>query len=641
MKNKRRYIKSLDGLRSIAVIVVILYHLNATIFKGGFLGVPIFMVISGYLVTDHLIDEYELTGRIAYFTFLKKRIKRLYPTLLVMLLTTAAYIFLFARNLLFNLWQIVLTNLLYVYNWWQIAHKESYFQQFATNESPYTHLWTLSIEMQFYLVWPLLVMLILKLFGRKKYILYIAVLLIVISSLLMAIMYVPNTDPSRIYYGTDTRMFSILLGAVLAIVWPSGKLSKHVATKSMLILDSIGVAAFLGILLLLINVNGQSGFVYQGGMLLFSVITTIMIAVITQPVSGWNKILSNPLFAWIGSRSYAIYIYQFPVMIFFEARFQDIANHPVLYPTVEVIIILLISELSYRFLEDSASKIYYLNLIRYSNYIDINATVFKFTKHQKKFRKQNVAVLTIGFFTFLGVLGIINSAFIKSDAVNKTALAKKLVSNGELQKKEEEQQKKIARKAIADSSKTESEAKSNISAKSDIDTSFEAYNLTQTQLQKAQTLPLTAIGDSVMLASQPAMVKVFPKMYIDAAVSRQASAAVPLLEDLAKQHLLAPNVLIGLGTNGPIDQETFQAIMTTIGPKRNVYWINTHVPNRSWQNQVNAFLDNETKQYTNLKIIDWYAYSNNHNQWFYSDQTHPNNIGEMYYTAYIVKEIIG
>ncbi|WP_415595060.1 acyltransferase family protein [Liquorilactobacillus nagelii] len=232
IRNERRYITGLDGLRAIAVIAVILYHLNTTVFKGGFLGVPIFMVIFGYLITDHLLEEYELTGHFNYFYFWKKRIKRLYPTLAIMLLGTSAYIFLFERQLLFNLWKIVLSNLLYVYNWWQIDHGESYFQQFAGNESPFTHLWTLSIEGQFYFFWPLIVLLLLKLFSKRKVVFYFALLLAIISSLLMATLYVPNTDPSRIYYGTDTRMFSILFGAALATVWPSRKMSHQVAKNA-------------------------------------------------------------------------------------------------------------------------------------------------------------------------------------------------------------------------------------------------------------------------------------------------------------------------------------------------------------------------------------------------------------------------
>lgn len=382
---------------------------------------------------------------------------------------------------------------------------------------------------------------------------------------------------------------------------------------------------------------------YYGGMTLFSLLVTIMVAVIVQPVSFWDHLLTNPIFSWIGSRSYAIYVYQFPVMIFFESKFEDIANHPVMYPIIEVAIILLISELSYRFFEKKTTKFNYTNLFKRRQYIDFNRPL---SRKNKKLTQQKRILLPITILlVFLGSAGIVNSAVVKTNPANHSALAIKLAKNKDEQSKEASKQKIIAKKAIAASNSKEKQAaasSSEATLKSNlpVDKQFEAYNLSQSELQKAQTTPLTAIGDSVMLACQPDLLKVFPKMYINAAVSRQAAAAIPLLQNLAQQHLLASNVLIGLGTNGPIQPNTMQQIMATIGSNRQVYWVNVHVPTRSWQDQVNSFLDTATKEYHNLKIINWYEHSNNQSQWFYSDQTHPNNVGEMYYASFIAKQIV-
>lgn len=211
---KRRFIGGFDGLRTLGVIGVIMYHLNPTVFSGGYLGVPIFFLISGYLITDHFFNQVDAGEKFSLSNFYIKRIRRLYPGLLFVLLASGAYIVLFLKNLLYHLDQIFVTNVLNVYNWWQIFNGQSYFERFANNESPFTHLWTLSIEGQFYIVWPLLLLLFIKLGMKKSRIFWFAMIVSVISAIWMAILYQPGVDPSRVYYGTDTRLFSILLAVV-------------------------------------------------------------------------------------------------------------------------------------------------------------------------------------------------------------------------------------------------------------------------------------------------------------------------------------------------------------------------------------------------------------------------------------------
>lgn len=169
----------------------------------------------------------------------------------------------------------------------------------------------------------------------------------------MAILFKPGVDTSRIYYGTDTRFFSLGLGAMLAVFWPTWKLNEHLDKGDRRLLNIIGGVALIGILLMVTNpiFNPQKAFAYRGGMFLFSFVTMILVGVIAHPGSSWNRWLTNPVFNWIGSRSYGIYLYQFPIMIFFEDKVKDIADHVVLYHTIEVILILIIAELSYRFIE--------------------------------------------------------------------------------------------------------------------------------------------------------------------------------------------------------------------------------------------------------------------------------------------------
>ena len=356
---KNRFITGYSGLRALAVIGVILYHLNPDTFIGGYLGVPIFFVLSGYLVTDHMLRSYKEEGSYNTKGFYLSRIKKLYPQLIAVLWLSAAYILLFQRNLLVKLNQIVITNLLNVYNFWQILNGQSYFERFATNESPFTHLWTMSIEAQFYILWPLVIWLLVKYFKKRKGIFWVLFGLSIFSALEMALLYKTGANINRIYYGTDTRFFSLGIGAALAVIWPIEDLKTKVSKSDTRILDMVGLIAFGGMLLLFFSssMNAQTGFTYYGGMLIFTILTAIVVGIVAHPGSHWNRWLTNPVFNWIGSRSYGIYLYQFPVMIFFEDKVTDMADHVLLYHIIEVLIILLISELTYRLIEKPMGKI--------------------------------------------------------------------------------------------------------------------------------------------------------------------------------------------------------------------------------------------------------------------------------------------
>ncbi|MGK4178755.1 acyltransferase family protein [Lapidilactobacillus dextrinicus] len=644
-KIKKRYITGFDGLRAIGVIAVILYHLNPGIFKGGFLGVPIFMVISGYLITDHLLIDETKLGTFDYKNFWLRRIKRLYPTLLTMLLATSAYIVLFQRNLLYHLQQIVATNLLYVYNWWQIANGQSYFERFANNESPFTHLWTLSIEGQFYLLWPLLIILLLKLKRKRGTLLGVTLGLTAFSAILMAVLYAPNADPSRIYYGTDTRMFSILLGCALAIIWPSNRLKQKVNQQVRYFLDGMGAIGLLGMLILLLVSSAQSAFLYRGGMVLFTLFTVLLTAAVAHPGSNWNRILTNPVFKWLGSRSYGIYLYQFPVMIFFETRFTDIADHQILYPVIEVILILLISELSYRVVETNLGKLTWQDIKDMFRWLFLPRN----SRALMQYRAM-VGVLALIFIT--GSVGVLTAFGVTNDNANKSGVATTIKANKKKTAKQNEAlvakmkaAKSQSEKAKSDKSYSLSISRSNSIRDAQIgqdssDADLRKLGLTNAELKLAKNLSITGVGDSVMLGSAEGYKRIFPNMYLDADVSRQLYQTLPIVDQIADKGALADVVLLGLGTNGDFTANDLSKMMNKLGPKRKIYWINAYVPTRSWQNEVNEKLAAAEKKYKNLKVIDWYSYAKKHPSWFANDHVHPNPKGSPHYTAFVAKAVL-
>lgn len=631
---KNRFITGYSGLRALAVIGVILYHLDPNSFMGGYLGVPIFFVLSGYLVTDHMMNSYVQTGSYDNKHFYLSRIKRLYPQLITVLWLSAAYIFVFQRNLLAKLNQIVLANLLNVYNFWQIGNGQSYFERFASNESPFTNLWTMSIEGQFYIVWPIIIYLLVKLVRKKKNIFWILFGLSLASAIEMAVLYLLRFDINRIYYGTDTRFFSLGLGAVLALIWPIAQLNPHVRKKDTLILDIMGLVSFVIMMMLFFSkaMDSQRSFAYCGGMLLFTLDICILAGVIAHPGSHWNRILTNKLFDWIGSRSYGIYLYQFPVMIFFEDK-VNIGDHPNAYHIIEIILILLITEITYRLIEKPMSKTSWSKTKAYfARIFDWDAT-----DYAKKIQAFIAFLILI-----VGSAAIIVASRVKAENFNKSQLAERINQNTKKQKtdnaklikklKKQKQKKEDKSKAIQEATKQ--------ATQHPVNKSYVKYGISQLDLQLAQKVQVTAIGDSVMAGSSSNLKQLMPKALIDAAVSRQLNVAFGLLDNYKSQGVLADNVLIGLGTNGPFSMDDLNKIMYAVGPRRKVFWVNVHVPTRDWQNSVNSLIKQGAKRYHNLIVIDWYSYSKNHPKWFYGDHTHPNLIGSKYYSALITKTIV-
>lgn len=615
-----RYITGINGLRAIAVIGVILYHLIPFTVPGGFLGVVIFLVLTGYLITDLLIQEWDQNGKIGLRSFYQRRIKRLYPALVTMLFATAAYMTLFQRQLLAQLRGILWSNLLYVYNWWQILHGQSYFDRFANNESPFTHLWTLSIEGQFYLIWPVIIIGLLLFNKHRHQATNILLGLGLLSALLMAWLYVPGHDPSRVYYGTDTRAFAVLFGAVLAFIWPSTELKSKLGHAQQRLLDGIGLFTLVAIIGMYFLADSQSAFVYRGGMVLFSLLVVLLVAATVHPGAHVNRWLTNPVFTWIGKRSYGIYLYQFPVMIFYENQVHNIAHWPWLHNFIQLALILGLSELSYRYVEKPLSHVQWHQ-----------PRTWRTTGWQRWLLVQALAIFAVG---------LVGAAQAPAHATTgETPLARNIKRNAK--KNSEHNAKVIAQAKQRKAAAKQASSSSAVSSSSAASSSTPAVgNLTSAQVQQAQQLSIVGVGDSVMLDGVDALQKIFPLMIADASVGRQVSSSQQILADYKDKGVLANVVLIGLGTNGAFTDQQLDDVMRTVGAQRQVFWVNVRVPTRSWQNTVNNSLAQATKRWPNLTVIDWYKESNNHPNWFYSDQVHPNETGKQHYADFIAQQIL-
>ncbi len=604
----KQYVTGIDGVRTLAVLGVIIYHLLPTTLPGGYLGVPLFLLISGYFVTLQLVRQMDQTGGIQLTKFYLKRLRRLYPVLIVMLTVTTAYITLFARDLLHNIKSTIATNLLWVYNWWEIGHGQSYFDRF-NGESPFTHLWTLGVEAQFYFLWPLILFMLFLILRKRSKIKWTVFILAVASAVEMALLFDPQ-NINRVYYGTDTRAFSLLLGSWLALCWPIDRLNASLTAHAARILDGVGIGALLITLLGFFTLPGQSSWTYRGGMFFYSLIGMILIATVVHPGSHMNRWLTNPFFTWIGQRSYGIYVYQLPVMVFYE-RVVEIGRHPVINALVECLLILAISEFSYRLVEQPLAHYQW----RY-----LPASIRHWIDFKMHDWHQWLKVGPVVIICFIALCGLM----LPSKPAKKSAVQTRI---------EKSRQATAAKNKQIAKGKA---AKVNVNSKS----LQKKYGLTSNQLKAASELKVTAIGDSVMANASQDIQEIMPHAYVDAEVGRQGSATPAVIKDLKAKGQLQKNVILNLGTNGAMDSQTINDILTAIGKDHQVYWITPHVPTRDWEQTVCDQIKQAAKQNANVHVIEWNQAANGHAEWFAQDKVHMNEQGNAYFTRLIVKTIL-
>ncbi len=314
----------LDGLRAIAVMAVILYHLDVGFAKGGLLGVGVFFTLSGYLITDILLEGW-VTRKLSLKNFWLARARRLLPALLVMLVVVMLWVWIGNPDLLGTLRGETISSIFFVENWWAVAQNMSYFDRFGA-PSPLSHLWSLAVEEQFYIIWPWLLLLLLKISPAKDHgksarrerirpnLALITIGLAIVSAILMAVLYKPGFDTNRVYLGTDTRAFALLFGAALAMVWPSRRLDRNLPAKARRNMDLLGVGSLIVIFILIWQTTEFSPFLYRGGMVMLAIATTVLVAVLAHPATRLGPVIGCRPLRWIGVRSYAIYLWQLPII---------------------------------------------------------------------------------------------------------------------------------------------------------------------------------------------------------------------------------------------------------------------------------------------------------------------------------------
>ena len=595
---KKRSI-GIDIIKAISLISVIIYHLYE--YKGTYIGVVLFFVISGYLITEVLYERDD-----SYFKFIKRRYIKIFPPLIAVLTLSylAFYYFYDFINikLIFN----SLSSLFGLSNIYQIYSGMSYFER-SGDLFPLLHTWSLSIEIQFYIIFPFLIYLFQKMKLNVKFIAAIIIILSLISGSIMIYKEYMNYDISAIYYGTDTRIFSILIGSAFYFLFKNKKLNPKRAN----ILSYV----FLGIIVVItLSVDYSSKSNYYGFLYLISILGGFI--TVTSLKTGFLDFkgpIAKPL-SKLGEHSYVYYLWQYPIMIYSLEYFKwsDIDyNYTVI---LQIIILIILSEISYKFLIESRQGSIILRRI----FLVIYVAILVFLPISTESNSEEVQNRANEIDNNLGTNNFNNTAHDNTKKEYKIDnidyIAEKLLKEIALFK--EQQDKKIEKKVDETVEKEEDKDK--------VDNSIEAEDY-------------TFIGDSVMKMGEPYIKEIFKDANIDAKVSRQFTDLPKVLEALKDSKKLKNIVVIHLGTNGVINKESFESSMKLLEGKT-VYLMNTVVP-KPWEKSVNKSLEEWSADYSNITIIDWHKYAKGEKKLFYKDATHPKPEGAKKYAEFILESI--
>lgn len=608
---KLGYRPSLDGLRAIAVTAVVLYHADISWMPGGFLGVEVFFVVSGFLITALLIDEKHHSGTVSLRQFWTRRARRLLPALYLLLLVVSVASMIVYRDAAGRMGGDVLAAIFYVSNWWQIYLQESYFAQ-AGRPPLLQHLWSLAIEEQFYLVFPGLFVVGMARFGRK-HMSWILGGLAVMSAAWMALRFKEFTDPSAIYYSTFTRASGLLVGALLAVLWAPWRTRGKAALGAGHALDGAGVAGLVIIGWFFWRVNAFDAFIYRGGMFLLDLVCVVVIAVLVHPAGSLHKVLGIAPLRWIGVRSYSIYLWHWPIFMVTRPELDlPFTGLPVF--VLRIALTLGAAEMSYRYVETPLR-----NGVFGSWWQGFRAS----TGEGRAVYARQLVIVGGSSVALIALIGFGLQQAASSPDREKIALEAAAVPD-------------VGEGAAGPATTTSSTT----TVPATVPGAVTSTTIAQVGVAPgaapavAQTATnALAVGDSVMLGASGQLKAAMPGLSVDAKVGRQFDRVTQVLQWYVSQGKAQGPIIIHAGTNGTFSDADLDKIFEIAGD-RQVLLVNAKVE-RPWQDLVNQRLAAAADRHSNAVLVDWHGLSEDHPDWFAPDGAHLRPAGARAYAELI------
>lgn len=637
----QQYIGGLAALRVLALLAVCAYHLRPDVFVGGYLAVDLFFIISAYLTTNKLLSNWQ---QIDLANLYKRRFLKLWSPLFALCTFVLLLAFLFIPKLMQNMLPNYLSSLAFGNNFWQIYLGDSYFAE-AVSPSAFKHLWYIAILGQFTLIWPALFKFLAKqnkLRSKLRQELSLLLLiLIIVSSLSMALLYKANTDPTNVYYGTLTRAYAYCLGALLAVIVPSARAksldksmhnsNQELDSKRIYFYDLVALPLLCLIIAIWMLLPANSNFTYRGGLLLHAVLCTLLVHCVVVPKTFCNQLFDLKVFSVIAKRAYAYYLWQYAVMIMLREKSTSLGLNRTTSLLLNIVLTLILAELAYRFVKQ-------LN--------------FKHLLQEVKLGQISLASLANLFVVLVFTLSIV-PALVNSKPVSKQANAKYKAQIQQAALQAETEQAANDKQANAETkesvnasekvSSTQPEqtelALEQVKGPYDLQTMLEMTkdDLSKAELDKLGKIKVTAVGDSVLLGCSRALSYLLPNFHYRAKESAQIDKAINDLEQLKNQQRLGDVILLAVGQNGYFNKQQAESLLKIAGD-RPVFAYTIFV-GKEWETANNAIWYDLAKDFTNLEIVDWHTYAKN-NQALLWDGIHPNEKGQKAYARLFARTLL-
>jgi peptidoglycan/LPS O-acetylase OafA/YrhL len=577
-----RYIHSVDGLRAVAVLAVLLYHLGIDWIPGGFLGVDLFFVISGYVITGLILDSIARSGTLDLRAFYLSRIRRLLPALVAMLVFTTLFIGVYAPETVRRFVADIPYVLSGSMNWALVSRQQDYFE--AIGRPPLLqHTWSLAVEAQFYLIWPLVLLFILKYFGKKN--IPYAALGIALASGIALFAYSVRIDTqasaiSHVYFGTDTHSIGLFLGSALAVSWQPQNLTKEISQRAQDFIDLIGVVGLLGLLSTFLFINESDPTLYRIAFPLSALFGCATLISVVHPASRFAPILSTRPLIWIGERSYGIYLWHWIVFQLTRPSIDLVGDDWALY-ALRVLIVFALADISLRYIE-----------------IPVRRGYFELWFRGMKYRTKAVRLRQK-----LSTLAAILLTFAATSLVSINA-----IERADLIAAQEKQAAEAANEEGVDQ-----------------------------VITSADTPGLWVTGDSVILGIRNVLAQYERIELINARVGRQIGELVEVAKT-DQQFVGQSPVVLNLGNNNRLIESDVVALMEIVKNQPQIIVVNTAVP-RSWKAENNALIRSVVSRYPNTTIVDWDQISSNHPEYFATDGVHLNPPGVNAYVS-AIREVL-